>query len=91
MQRIDRNFSLVKNRYGDGLVLLYGEKRNATAYCTYEGELDRDIKVGDDDGFVQVSTDRNSIMAWHGEYTEKFLSEEYPSVMFGKVEYIKNR
>lgn len=68
-----KDFSLIYNNgkylpeMPRGYVAVYGFKKNAVAYLDYDGNTDRIHPSGDKIEWAYLNTDRDSIMAWHGE------------------------
>ena len=67
-----KNFSLVNNNGSypelpQGLIVMFGYKRDAIAYMDYDGKADRDTPANVQGEWFPLSTDFDSVMAWHGK------------------------
>jgi len=65
-------FSLIENDGGTpdlprGLIVVFGYKKDAVACTDYDGLADRPVPETVDGEWFPLSTDFDSIMAWHGE------------------------
>jgi len=83
-----KNFSLVRNdgyQYPEapqGIIVVFGNKRDALAYTDYDGRASVFRPQVDSDWFP-LSREFDSVMAWHGE-RKKINGKEHVQIKWRK-------